>query len=102
MTGRAFPSARAVARKAIAVILTLAAVPASTRFTVAAVQRARLALPFALADAREICHAVHAGTIIAARLCQAVVHILVTKISAPTFPADALKRVKQVDARATI
>lgn len=75
MAGRALPSARTVAREAVTAILAGAAVPASARFAVAAAQRARLALPVALADAGEICHAVHAGTIVAARLRQALVHI---------------------------
>lgn len=75
MAGRAFPSARTVACKPITTILTGAAVPASARLAVAAAQRARLALPITPADTREICHAIHAGTIVAARLRQTFVHI---------------------------
>lgn len=72
---RTLPSVRAVAREAITAILAGAAVSASARLAVTATKRARLALPVALADAREVRHAVHAGTIVTARLCQAFVHI---------------------------
>lgn len=68
MAGRAFPTGRAVTRETVATILTGAAVSASTWLTVTATQRACLALPAAPADAREVCHAVHACTIVAAGL----------------------------------
>jgi len=87
VTCRTLPSARAVAREAIATILTGATVSASARLAVAAAQRARLAFPIALADTREICHAVHTGTIVTARLCQAIVHIW-NKSFNPLYPID--------------
>lgn len=75
MADCAFPSARAVACKTVTVILAIAAVTTSVFIAVAAAQSACLALPIALADACEICHAVYTGTIVVARLCQAVIHI---------------------------
>lgn len=75
MASRTLPSVRAVARETVTAILAGTAVSASARLTVAAAQRTRLALPVAPADAREIRYSVHAGTIVAARLCQALVHI---------------------------
>lgn len=75
VAGRAFPAARAVTREAVAAILTGAAVPASAWLAMTTTQRARLALPTAPADAGEVRHAVHAGTVIATGLCHAFVDI---------------------------
>lgn len=75
MTGCAAPAGWAVARKAISVILTGAAVPTSARFAVAAAQRACLTFPAASANTCEICHAVYAGAIVAAGLRRALIQV---------------------------
>lgn len=75
VAGRAVPAGRAVAREAVSVILTGAAVPASARFAVAAAQHACLTFPAAPADTREIRHAVHAGAVVAAWLRRALVQV---------------------------
>lgn len=75
VAGCALPPDRAVTREAVAVVLTSAAIPASARLAVAAAQCAGLALPAAAADAREVRHAVHAGTVVATGLRHALVHV---------------------------
>lgn len=66
---------RTVTREAVTAIVAGTTVPASTWLAMTTTQRACFALPAAPADAREVCHAVHAGTVIAAGLCHAFVHI---------------------------
>lgn len=136
MASRALPTVRAVTREAVAAILAGTTIPASAWLAVTTAQRARFALPTAPADACEVRHAVHTGTVIATGLCYAFVHIwksvnsfeiiqiywilsvffysihfslvylllltLIAKIPAPTFPTDALERIKQINACAAI
>lgn len=75
MTSRALPAVRAVTRKTVAAILAGTTVPTSAWLAMTTAQCARFALPIATADAREIRHAVYAGTVVATGLCHAFVHI---------------------------
>lgn len=75
MTGCTFPAVWAVTCKTVAAILAGTTIPASAWFAMTTTQRACFALPATPTDAREICHAVYAGTVIAAGLFSAFIHI---------------------------